>query len=197
MDTSLPPTPSPHFIPRSSALEIAIFRATVTMYCHPFLLAAPQSLSTCTDPTHLLKSPLLGLQPALRSQEVQADTQGLPTQTSPSASGSRGCLGGLDPQNKNPFCSLQRLLPRLELGTVAAFSSGRRRSAGRRCGGRAGQPRFLATRAASPSTCPLAGRRAHTPDLWSGPAGLAYLRSASGERPRRPPPELCKERALC
>lgn len=47
----------------------------------------------------------------MRSQEVQADTQGLPTQASPSASGSRGCLGGLDPQNKNPFCSLRRLLP--------------------------------------------------------------------------------------
>lgn len=34
-------------------------------------------------------------------------------------------------------------------------------------------------------------------DRWSGPAGLAYLPSASGERPRQLPPELCKERALC
>lgn len=53
--------------------------------------------------------------------------------------------------------------PLLERGTVAAFSSGRRRSGRRRCGGRAGQPRFLATRAASPlHLSPRGSKSSHT-----------------------------------
>lgn len=53
--------------------------------------------------------------------------------------------------------------PLLERGTVAAFSFGRRRSGRRRCGGRAGQPRFLATRAASPlHLSPRGSKSSHT-----------------------------------
>lgn len=47
----------------------------------------------------------------------------------------------------------------LERGTVTAFSSGLLRSGRRRCGGRAGQPRSLATRAASPLHLPTHGSR--------------------------------------
>lgn len=140
-------------------------RCTATLSCqlHP-------KVSTCTDPTHLLKSPLSGLQAALRSQEVQIDTQGLPHARFPFSFWISGLPGWPRTTEQEPFlltppgsCPLQ------ERDTVAAFSFGRRRSGGRRCGGEGG-PAQVPSNPSGVPTPPVPSRVVELKRPTRGPA---------------------------
>lgn len=134
----------------------------------PFLLAAPKSLylhgSHAPSKISPFRTPKSSEPPGGAGRHPGAPLRRLPVSFWPS-----GLPGWPRSTEQEPFllCSGSRRI--LERGTVTAFSSGRLRSGRRRCGGRAGQPRSLATRAGVPAP-PAHPRVAELARQTRGPA---------------------------